>query len=906
MADKIRNIIQSHGEREVVKTAPDIVVYIEGRPYLINRYINSQDPKNQSDGGYTVVNFNDFVDSFSASYDIDNLVPSGSITLSVPNNLKRLFQSPAGAANILEPMMEVQVFAKGYFPSVRGNTLYYRVFKGLISSVSYVDPGTNLQITVGLEGTLRLLEIAQVDLAPAIQSNSPLGYLTVLKSDQSHMDPYKQLADTFLRDVTTAGFQMNSLQQATVAQGQKNSSDWADAIHEGYILRWQAKLANLVKDVRILGYQLGSVTKVDDPYTLSDTLTHVHQDAFGSLDPALTAPRSQRPPNSSPADTRNDPDMYIDIMRKYLPDMSVSSLQLLNGKITSRLERIRSIVNLIMYEGYQDLDGAIIFKPPLYNLDVTNGNIGTNDPNSSKKSLANYITPQTNPFVVYLSEIVSESETEDEHAVRVTRMTMQGDWLTNYHFDTENSRILTPIVDHIDIAKLSKFGLREEPARQLPFIRCHDTKIMYAYAASEMARTNRGYRTYSITIPLRPEIRLGFPMYFPHKDMYGYIKTIGINYQQGQSATMQITTDTVRKRLLIPSVTTINGNQVTSYTSQPYLVMQWTKPPNGQPQAIAPTWSSQQLTGSASGMTQGGSPSTDIVNLIGNVPTQRQPQDAPFSQDEWAYIKSMRESIGSMWSSRFDTKDYCYRVQNDITTADDEQIKDSSGTPQPTGIRRDTHFFSSDYWQGGINWVYYYKILNCQPYTDEKGYEVVSPFPWGRWVTLLDAIRETRLGILTSSSAAALSADELAGVQSFLFAGMAAPNDPTIVGQFSTLQLGQLHTGTPGTSEASGEVSSLFDSVELDSVIELETPDFNYPGTDNSLTQDLQPDMQEQVQAQTSDLNAVNDTLGVFLTGGKSSTNTQTVKQLSTTKSSEPVPVPTLPTLTNPLGGGNS
>src|SRR5208282_4121708 len=101
--------------------------------------------------------------------------------------------------------------------------------------------------------------------------------------------------------------------------------------------------------------------------------------------------------------------------------------------------------------------------------------------------------------------------------------------------------------------KMSKFGLREEPARQLAFIRTDDPKVMYAYAAAETTRANRGYRTYTITIPLRPEIRLGFPMYFPHKDMYGYIKLISINYQQGQSATMSITLDTIRKRPLIHS-----------------------------------------------------------------------------------------------------------------------------------------------------------------------------------------------------------------------------------------------------------------------------------------------------------------------------------------------------------------
>ena len=911
MANMIRNIMQTTQEREIVKTAPDIVVYIEGRPYLLNKFINDQDIKNQSDGQYTIVNFNDFVDSFSTSYDIDNLIPSASITLSVPNNFKRLFQAPAGGENVLETMMEIQVFAKGYFPSPRGNTLYYRVFKGMISTIGYSDTGTSLQISIGCSGTLRFLELMQIDLAVSLLSNSPMDYLTPMASNLAGMDPYKQLADMFLRSVTPQGFQLNSLSQAQLNKQSSNASDWTDVVKAGYIMRWQARLMNIVQDVRILGYDMKNspVTTTNDPYLIPDALSTHPSDTIGSRDPSLTPATPALYAKESPGTTRNDKNLYINIMRKYLPDMQVGSIALLNGKITSRIERIRSLVSLLLYEGYQDIDGAIIFKPPLYNLDVTN--VGTNPPNASTTSSANYITEATNPFVVHLSEIESESETEDEHAIKSTRTTIQGNWETNFQFDTETAKLVTPAVDYMDIAKMSKFGLREEPSRQLGFIRIDDKFTMYAYAASETTRANRGYRTYTVSIPIRPEIRLGFPMYFPHKDMYGYIKIVSVNYQQGQSATMSITLDTIRKRPLISSTTTINGKTVTSYTSQPGLVYQWTNPPDtNQPTVNPPAWKSREW-GTSSGDTGVGIPSLDLPTS-GTTVTARPPQDAPFSSDTWAYFVNQKETIGNLWSSRFDTKDKCYRLQKDSATFDDAfpLVKNSKGIPTsiPTGIPIDKPFFSADNWlKNGIDVNYYHKILNCQPYTDEKGYEVATPFPWGRWLTLVEAINETRLGLLTPNSASSLSSASVDSTRAFLFTGSATPDDPSIVGKLnSSLRLNQSLTLQSLTAPIQ-LTKTMYDSVELESVIELATPQQGQPGTDQSLASNPQPDMQASGGLLNTSLTDIENNVKVFLTGGASSNDVQSIKQVANSNYTPNVPKPTLPAFVQKLlPGGNS
>jgi hypothetical protein len=46
-------------------------------------------------------------------------------------------------------------------------------------------------------------------------------------------------------------------------------------------------------------------------------------------------------------------------------------------------------------------------------------------------------------------------------------------------------------------------------------------------------------------------------------------------------------------------------------------------------------------------------------------------------------------------------------------------------------------------------------LMTAQPYTDEKGYEVVGPFPWGRWLSLEAAIKDVDSAIITDDNPSA-------------------------------------------------------------------------------------------------------------------------------------------------------
>ena len=913
MSNQIRNVAQSCQEREIIKTAPDVVVYIEGRPYLINPYINTKDSKSQSTGLFTVVNFNDYLDSFSVSYDVDNLKPQGSFTLSIPESQKYLFQAPGGN-NIIETMMPVQVFSKGYFPSKDGNTLYYRVFKGLISNVTHTDTGTALQIAVTIVGALHLLDLMYIDIAPALLSNAA-NPVVAYASDQYGMTPYTALADTFLRAVTCAGFQLVSIDQAKL----NKDSDWTETVNQDFISRWQTILTNIMRDVRILGLDLKDLTANYNPGTYPDTLSKQQDDTLGQMIPAIRVARASRVGQKSISDAVSDPNLFIPILRQYHPDAAIKNISLFTGKIVSRLERLRVLSDLIAYEGYQDLDGAVIFKPPFYNLDVTNlGALaqGTNASGTAgATSSSSYIRKGANPFIVYLAEIESEAETEDEAGIRATRVVCQSDWVPYFHWSSPNT--ILPAADHIDIAKMAKFGLREQPAKQLPFIGQGDKMMLYTYAVSELNRMNRSYRTYTFTIPIRPEIRLGFPMYIPHRDMYGYIKTVNIAYQQGGNATMSITLDTLRKRPMLPADTSIQGTDgkprnIITYRSQPNLVMQWTTPPASDVNSANPFSTPDYLTSAAyggsgssgsSGMSSEGSNNTPLLILRpGDPMTVTQPQSTPVYSQEWEYIMHQKEKLGSLYQVRFDTRAKSFRVQNDNVTAEDLSLVGAQSF-KGTALQLDKPFFRGDVWTDplneGINTVYYNKILTTQPYTDEKGYELITPFPWGRWIDVNTAIRESRLGILTDNPNPQ-GAATVQAMNVFLFAGLSTPQTSGDIAGSMSDTLNSQFTGTINGVPLSG-----FDSVELDSVIELVTPQPGSVSNDQELTNISQPDMQN--QASVAALNDISSRLGFFITGGSTLPDTQSFNGAMNL----PVPGPSAPAAPDTLastvpGGGPS
>jgi len=564
-------------------------------------------------------------------------------------------------------------------------------------------------------------------------------------------------------------------------------------------------------------------------------------------------------PNQNEAQLFSEYETYYGLITTYLPFKNITALDLKNSVIVNRLDVVREVVAKMDYEAYQDVDGKIIIKPPLYNLDVVNVGTRTKQtqtaPGSNVNSLANPATAiyeGNNPFVVYLSEILTEQESEDQSAIRRTRTTVCGNVLRNLGNDFDD--FYKQVAEYIDISKMAKFGLREEPLYSVPWIDAGDVQTLFVHAAAETARANRGYRQYTFSIPMRPELKLGFPVYIPHKDMYAYIKTIALNFQIGGQATMTVNCDSVRRRVYINTAQTSgsgNAQQTFSaYTPAPNLVYQWTQAdtatqqfnavnpnPDGSP-TVAQQIQQQQAV-QTSGLPQG--VSNNAANTSSPVGTN-QSLSTPMKNfdgsstlptpDQLKLYAVRAQGLGSKLGNQFDTPYSTYVIKNDGDVGQGTVDKNAGKNIVVNGKTiKDTNpgpgFFTA---QRSADYSYIVALCgdptthanSIIPFTDGKGYELISPFPWGRYVDLNTAIKTfTELGFLPGTGGMTDAngnpttdlQDEqiLQNTDAFLFAGLGTPsatNSPATTIQNAMVTQQQIVGGSTTTYSAQAAAAS--------------------------------------------------------------------------------------------------
>jgi hypothetical protein len=841
---QIRNIIQTVQEREIIKLAPDLVVYIDGYPYLMNNYVSSSP---------TIVSINDYVTSFSAAYDTDQFTPSCSITLVVPNSLKYLFQSPGGNY-LLKTFSQLQVFMKGYYLSSRGNSVYRRVFKGLVDTVTYNDNGKTLDISITGMGIMRFLELMQIDLSPAIQTNSD-SLAVPLVSKLYNLNPYEQIKAFFSENDLLQGFQT-----AGTVQGQNinllKNSPFIGAVKAGYVAKWQGILQDLDREVHLF-YPA-------PPNTPNPNITLKSDPHYNTQGGPNSASKSKSYGTSLESDYANN--VYFSQMRMFHPDFTFSPFSLLTGRIVSRVESLRFIIDRIGLEGYQDVNGTIIVKPPLYNLDPTFLDDGATL--TPSKDPYTDIMANSNPFIVYLSEIISEVETEDEKAIQRTRMMIKG--APSQSMQLPMGENLLPAAQYIDIPKLAQFGLREAPPMIASWVNYTDGPTLFATAINETVKANRAFRTYTITIPSRPELKLGFPLYIPHKDMYGYIKNISVNYQVGGVNTMTIVMDSLRKRPMFPiTQTSPQGQQVTYYSDQPNLIYLWSKV-----QASSSTTSSSNQTTSAAAASATGKP-------------QSLPTTVPLTDQQRAVIAHRDKKVKTLMQTKPDDQEHCYQIAEDNATACASVIQQLTGTDltqvqnsQTAAGNTGQNLFAT---QTVVDNAYFVLLQHgAMPYTDGKGYELLSPFPWGRFVGLKQAIQYfTQQGTLTPSelsditgstnstptvSSTGTTGAALATAQAFLFSG-------------------GVSTGTTLSDQLQSSLASVSSQVKDSTAFEL-VYSTNSDAGDSSLTSNPQPDMSGSTTAANNSTTPSQNAANVFVSGSSAGSAGTTTPDTSSPGSS--------------------
>lgn len=687
-----RNILQTHQERTVIKQAPDVVVYIDGLPYLFNRW---------GDEGPTVVNFNDYVVSASGAADIGTPIPSATINLSVPNHEKSKFMGPGGNVP-LYTMSEIKVFTKGYYLTKDGQTVYHRIFWGIVDSITQADNGTSLEITLSCKGILRLFDIMQFNMNPALMTGQQAGtQVTPFKDVQALLTPLAAIEQMFSAPLGNEFGNIDTVDPGTIlpvtASGvggdEANAKAIIDSVYSSSVSKWFLHLKSIRKAVRLFGIK-GDLSDRPAPLAASDKDATVRQSEKGATE--------KNTKTLAEALSTYEPDLIME----YLPSFAMGELNLMQSNVVSRLQRVSEMVSVMGWEGYQDLDGGIVIKPPLFNLNPLNTST----------------SEDRNPFIINLDEkLGTDTLLEDESQVVLTRVAVQGTLQAANAIQIENGGVnFLPVGIYADPMLIRQFGLRHEGVKQISFVG-NSANALYAYAVSELTKTIKRWKTYTVTIPMRPELRLGFPIHIAWRDMMGYLENISWTYTRGNSATMTLSTTMVRTR----EVVGVQKNGTMTYAPVENAILRWTKARDSKSatggivdtNVTVATPVAARLTALQTKFQASTATTTNTVGM---------PQDLP----------------GCAWRIQNDTG---LKHDGEAPGATDVQFVKAGTSPDKFKARFESDFFVK---QRPADAYYMLAVQTyAMPYTDSMGYVLARPFPWGRYTKL-----ETALDVFTRAS----------------------------------------------------------------------------------------------------------------------------------------------------------
>jgi hypothetical protein len=182
----------------------------------------------------------------------------------------------------------------------------------------------------------------------------------------------------------------------------------------------------------------------------------------------------------------------------------------------SKLEIANTAVANNHMEFYQDVNGTFVFKPPFYNMDTSN----------------------TKVYRLMADDITTINESIEIDGI-VNGLEVTGPMI--YLATT-----IRPSASHYDFGSIARYGLRYR-SMQLPY--GNNAQELQALAVAEMSVTNAQATTASVEIPLRPELRLGYPVYIDHLDCFYYIVGINHSFSFGSTATTSLTLTAKRQKV---------------------------------------------------------------------------------------------------------------------------------------------------------------------------------------------------------------------------------------------------------------------------------------------------------------------------------------------------------------------
>ena len=554
--------------RKVTRYTPDAILLLNG-----DTTVPGHKPEKK------VIDIQRYVTQMSCDSGVESGSASASFTLSIPKDIgSSLFSD---GHSVFQPGLEVHIYMRGYFP-VKGlaNTLnqeelkalrdvlgnpsadlamrpYYHCFHGVTTTANLEYSGGFYSINQSCTGMLHFWQYHDISTNASLFGTRPTGSklkMSLVGHNFTNMSPFSIIYSLYKDTAGAAG----GVAFALSASSNQSKKFFAEdkSLFEMTQLYWEKRFQSKMYNLRMFGVngeqlnsaqtamigrmsssQLRAAAEINmrhrnntrtgpsnpNRYDLSQIRNQTHTNrefTLGSFSRAMLQYLERAGEGSGYAVSAAQLKAFVNDIGQW------GNVNLFESSYTSKLDIASAASTAVGYEFYQDVDGDLVFKPPLYNLDT--------------KGLEAYrIEPED---VISITRASAEPQ--------CTYMTVKSGQFSNWKgLGLEGEWGIRG--QYIDYRLVAKYGWRPGDFDAQFY---SDARGAFWAAVARMDVINEAMETANITIPLRPELRPGFPVYVRHLDCYYYVKSMSHSFSYGGQCTTTLQCVAQRKKFLPPGV----------------------------------------------------------------------------------------------------------------------------------------------------------------------------------------------------------------------------------------------------------------------------------------------------------------------------------------------------------------
>lgn len=501
--------------RNVLKLAPDAFITINGSlgAKIVSPLKDGKSQILRAQGGITSISVNNSLQTGSGKANIKVIAPKykglhEDYYVTLPSGVRIPY---------FLPMMEVKIYMKGRYTKYNyDRPTYYPVFWGLITGISEDYSDGVYSFSLNCSDILTWWKYQKITTNPSVFTTIFGGpkienFPTVFKNKNPWQIIMQLVYDTgwISRDGTARyNFVFPTLSNIKIPPDLG-----------GLPLSVIGALADEVNDYWIDRFSFKGERVPLEMFGITQQITNTGLETLKYMNLQGVDLRSPRYNERTPADISLD----YNLLARVQPfgDITLFGDGAQPTEMTKHDIAVK-VCDLTHMEFFLDMNGTLVFKPPFYNMDVTEANV---------------------PFYnIGSSDVISfNSSVNSEGICNFLELTAP---------QSQQIRDLDITGFHIDWELMVRYGMRHQKS----FVQWgNDSKTLRLIAAAEMARINGLATTGSVSIPLRPELRLGYPVYLEHNDEYWYVSGISHSFSYGTSATTDLSLEIKRDRKYDPT-----------------------------------------------------------------------------------------------------------------------------------------------------------------------------------------------------------------------------------------------------------------------------------------------------------------------------------------------------------------